>query len=170
MDTAFMEDEDRRGTSIHEAAHLTAALALGGVARAYIWREGPATAGRKGWRGQCQSLRKPRGVNRCAVLGIAGVIGNFLFDDPDIDCFRACEYIDMDSESMSDTDMALIKASRLRVATLADRALQLLREHRDFWEWATRELFENKNITDAQAIERFPEPIKPFSLFKCRLR
>jgi len=169
MDTARLaetEENDRRRVAAHEAAHLTVALALGWRARAYIWRvDAPVNINDRSWLGRCerrpQRSKKSVGVNRNAVIGIAGVVGEALHEDPDIASFEIEECMAANIDWVpSPTDLALITGCRLRRGTLIDRALHLLRTHKGFWEWATRQLYEEHDVTDGDADDAFAAHIK----------
>jgi urease accessory protein UreH len=156
MNTKAIEEQDKYRAAIHEAAHLTATMALGGRARAFIWRaEEPVNAEEYSWRGQCQFMESPRGVNRRAVVGISGLVGESLHEEADVDGRSIEEWMEIEIIEPSPTDWDCIKTSRLLVATLADRALHLLRTHKSFWEWAITQLNEVEVITDGQAAEHF---------------
>jgi hypothetical protein len=153
---------DRQRASAHEAAHLTVALSLGRIARAYIWRADDAVnvEDLTSWGGQCLHWH-PRyaardGADRIAVIGMAGVCGEALLDDAEVIGLQVADYIGLDMGfDPSPTDIAHVRGSRLRESTLADRALKILRTHKRFWEWATLRLFEEHVITDGQAAEAF---------------
>jgi len=156
MDTRAIEKRDKRRAAIHEAAHLTATMALGGRARASIWRATQSVNTEEySWLGQCQVLESPRGVNRRAVVGISGLVGESLNEDTDVDGRAIEEWVEIEIIEPSPTDWDCIKPSRLRLGTLADRALHLLRTHKSFWEWAINQLNEEGVITDSQAVEHF---------------
>jgi hypothetical protein len=156
MDTKAIEERDKHRAAIHEAAHLTATMALGGRARAFIWRATePVNTEEYSWLGQCQVLESPRGVNRRAVVGISGLVGESLHEETDVDGRSIEEWVEMEIIEPSPTDWDCITPSRLRLGTLADRALHLLLTHKSFWEWAINQLKEEGVITDGQAAEHF---------------
>jgi hypothetical protein len=163
----------KRATSIHEAGHLTVALALGRRSTALLWKASLAPNTRSisiPWLGGVEiapHFSKARSLVRSripllhrAIIGIAGSVA---------DCidYGQCHGREVDTDYVqfilgnttiypSRSDLKGLKRYDLREAITL--ALILLKEHDDFFCWAALELYEREVVTDGQAWDKFHDP------------
>lgn len=144
-----IEAREKRGAAIHEAGHLTVAVAIGQRARASIWKHDGDPELEKTWTGRAGGY----GIH--PLIAVAGIVAECL-DESD-DAQEIDEWIDCEIVLPSATDLAHFPPAEKRVEVIAE-AIEILKEHKAFFDWAVAELIENHVITDGMADENFPEP------------
>jgi len=140
---------DKRRSAIHEAGHLVVAVASGVRGRAWIYRrETPDPFTEKTWGGRFQ----PYCGSVSDVIGVAGVVAEMWCDDPTIESWQILESIELGTVEPSQTDWTLIqRISEPAIAT----ALDLLRNQREFFDWAVGALIHDEVIPDGESWDYF---------------
>lgn len=142
--------------AIHEAGHLVVAVATGVRGRAWIFPSGTLDPiNERTWGGKFDLCFDPTfelTEPMAAVIGAAGVVAECWSDDPLIESWEILDWIDLVCVEPSATDLALMGV--VSEDTIS-KALELLRGHREFFDWAVTSLLEDKVIPDGLAWDKF---------------
>ena len=150
-DLSEIRTRDKRNAAIHEAGHLTVALALKVRGRAWIFPSATHDMmAEKLWVGKFQAMTC-QGVSR-PVICIAGVVAECLADDPQIEATEIVDFIDCGIVTPSPTDMMGISVVSEEIVSTA---LELCRENKTFFDWAVAKLIRDESVTDGMAGDYF---------------
>jgi hypothetical protein len=155
LTTEEIERHDQRNAAIHEAGHLTVAVALGiRGARSHLVRTNdPDLRNSSSWVGQTQISGRER-----PEVSIAGVVAECLNQDCLIEADEIAYYIDEEVLAPSPSDWRAIPRDDPEALLLCiENAIDLLCKHKQFFEWAVAELLEGDVITDGMAAKKFAE-------------
>lgn len=156
MDAEAVREYDRRVSALHEAGHLTACLAFGVRARAWIEEREVAdpmhamTSG--GMAGGCAPIPD----EAAPVIAVAGAVAEMSLEE-DFHEMPAEAVAEMAADSLlyeewSPTDRELFgEVTEERVYAVCVEAAAQLQQHRRFFEWAAAELVAEGAITDGDA-------------------
>jgi hypothetical protein len=143
---------DKRKAAIHEAGHLTVAMATGKRCRAELHTTGTANADQvKYWTGRAGEY----GIHFTPIVAVAGIVAECM-DETD-DPWAIDEFIECGVVVPSESDLKLFPPEDQRLAVIT-QAIDLLNRHKTFFDWAVAELIEGEVITDGMAADNFPEP------------
>lgn len=135
--------EDKEVVAAHEAGHFVVALVQGFVVRAGIW----STESKK-WTGQTQVLGD---LSTPAVL-IAGLVAQWMWEAPDVDCLSEDDQAAFKSALRSDPKMHTATDIKERTESQEERdaaiedAVKILRNHWEFFQWVQRQLVTEESI------------------------
>jgi hypothetical protein len=147
---------DKRLAAIHEAGHLVTSTVLGKRARAAIWESN--TSDRlleKSWVGQVTyAIGDVPNEEPSPDEHLAGTAAEVLFDDPHSDAQDVLEHIlDGEEDALSSTDIQGWSDDPEENFKVIQRLVQLLSDHRRFFEWSVAQLMEEGVVTDSMAAE-----------------
>lgn len=149
LDESDIRTHDKRQAAIHEAGHLTVALASGVSGRAWIFpTETEDLLEAKTWTGKFATVGCPNSPEIC----IAGVVAECWVEDSQVEASEIVEFIEDEFVIPSPTDM---KGIPVVSEKLVSTALELLRAYKTFFDWAVAELINDEVITDGMASEYF---------------
>jgi hypothetical protein len=149
-----IEAWDKQKAALHEAAHLTVAVAKGVVARAAIRYVGKSVDPKAfaTWEGYCQMIT-PVGKHK-AVCCVAGEVSRYLDGESGQTLYEDIEQR-AEEGGVSATDLAGYPKSKRKLYAVIDEAAALLQIHRKYFDWATHELLEDGEISAGEAWMRF---------------
>ena len=135
---------DKDLAAVHEAGHLTVALALGS--------RGSVTLGRQGefWTGSFLSADESK-----PSVAIAGTVAECLIDQPGVKAVDLADQIEDDFLLPSPIDMRNVPQDFGGLTEAITDALELLADHRSFFDWAVAELVAHEAISEEAAWDRF---------------
>lgn len=152
MDIKGMEKHDKHMAAVHEAGHLTVALALGLRGRAWLFRSNTQDVGQeKTWVGRSGLSKVPAAV---AVAGCVAACAETEGYDG-ISC-EDIAYVSLD-EMASPTDLAAIPTGFKKRCEAIMESLGLLQRHDAFFRRACHELETYENIPDGMAQDLFDQ-------------
>jgi len=143
---------DKVSTAIHEAGHLTVALALNIECEASA-RLVPNDH-TKNWMEERYWTGTTRALFMTSVVAVAGAVADYWRDDPGVEAWQIDDYLDEALDELSPSDVAQFPSPGKRPRAVA-RALALLRNHKRFFEWAVVELVVCEEINEDDAAEQF---------------
>jgi hypothetical protein len=156
MDIDKVKAADKLKAAAHEAGHLTVGLACGIACSAWLYpSEEPVDLWTE--RGWCGSTERYYSTERIPAMGVAGVVAECLLENEDYDAEEIADWIDWGTIEPSESDWRNLERTPEAIFPATEQAVRLLREHAEFWRWATRELVENEYVSERQAKEWFRE-------------
>jgi hypothetical protein len=154
MSRKQIEAWDKQNTAMHEAAHLTVAVAKGIGACATIRYVGESVdpKARTTWEGSCQTIT-PMGEHK-AVCCVAGEVSRYLDGESGQTLYEDIEQ-EVEEGGVSATDLAGYPKSKRKLYAVIDEAAALLCKHRAYFDWATQKLIDDGEVGVSEAWFRF---------------
>jgi hypothetical protein len=133
MSRKQIEAWDKQNTAMHEAAHLTVAVAKGIFARAAVRYVGKSVdpKARTTWEGHCQTITPMR--EHEAVCCVAGEVSRYLDGESGQTLYEDIEQ-KVEEGCVSATDLAGYPKCKRKLYAVIDEAASLLRKHRAYFD------------------------------------
>lgn len=138
-----MEAYEKRNAAAHEAGHFLFSMICYFQLRASIWpsnTDDPLKM--KTWIGTNESASFP---HKSPLVSVAGVIGEYFFDNPDCDVEECLDALDDPSE-LSETDAAGMPSDD-QLFAVVESVLGHLKRYRPVFERLVCQLFEQESVS-----------------------
>lgn len=147
------DESDKRWAAVHEAAHLVVNFATGVRARAEIWPIDEAhRIGDRTWAGEATAMRS---FAASPAVGMAGYVAESLQNEPHVSAEWIAANWWKEIDAGGGSTAPTTDEHRATVLAAIKSAMEILAQHRPFYEWAVDELMTAGLISDATAADAF---------------